>query len=44
MYKGPMDKTKVGKNGEWEVVVDVAGESGGGKMKTIVFKQQFKKL
>ena len=40
MYKGPMDKTKVGKDGEQEVGVSGAEENGGGKMMTIVFEQK----
>ena len=43
MYKGPMDKAKVEKEGGWEVGVGWAEESGEGKMETIVLEQQLKK-
>ena len=38
MYKGPMDKAK----GGWDVGVNRAGESDGGKMETPVLEQQQK--
>ena len=41
MYKGPMDKAKGGVGSGWEVGVGGVGGSGGGKIETIVFKQQF---
>ena len=37
MYKGPMDKIKGGKDGEWEV-----GESHGFEMETALFEQDKK--
>ena len=36
MYKGPMDKAKVGKGGRWEVGVGGAGGKGGGKMEAFI--------
>ena len=38
MYKGPMDKSKMGKDGGWEVGVSGPGDSGGRKMETTIFK------
>ena len=43
MYKGPMDKAKVGKDGGWEVGVGRAGKSCSGKMETTILEQQLKK-
>ena len=39
LYKGPLDKAKIRKDGGWEVGVGGARESSGGKMETIVLKQ-----
>ena len=40
MYKGPMDKIKEGEDWGWEMRVGGVGESGGGKMDTMVLEQQ----
>ena len=42
MYKGHMDKTKVGriKGGKWGWMAGGGGRSGGGKMETTILEQQ----
>ena len=40
MYKGPMDKNRMGGDGMWEVGVGRTWESNGRKMGTIVIVQQ----
>ena len=40
MNEGPIDGVKVEWDCGWEVGVGKAGESGGGKMETTVFKHQ----